>query len=251
MTERAANELLAPSGKTVADVRDLVRAHRANSAAPASAFAIDTTLRMSVPLTPAHQVQATNVVGLLRASGSDGTRAVLIGGHLDGVGTDPNGTVFAAANDNASGPAIAIEVARSLAQRKAELKRSVVFVAFAGEEEGYLGSEAYIARMAASPGRVESLVAMLNLDVIGCCGETLEASNESKALQDRVGAAAQRAGVPFRAVSGGGSDQQSFSKRGVPSTLILWSDYILHTTSDTAEKVDVRHLQRAGDVVTQ
>jgi Zn-dependent M28 family amino/carboxypeptidase len=97
---------------------------------------------------------------------------------------------------------------------------------------------------------VESLVAMINLDVIGCCGDTLEASNESKALQDRMAAAAQTNGVTFRAVSGGGSDQQSFARRGVPSTLVLWSDYILHTTSDTVAKVDVRHLQRAGDVVT-
>jgi hypothetical protein len=251
ISETVANELLAPSGKTVAQVRDLVRAHRANSSASVSAFGIDTTLRMNVPLKPVEQVQATNVVGLLRANGPDGARAVMIGGHLDGVGTDPNGTVFPAANDNASGPSIAIEVARVLAPHKAELRRSVIFVAFAGEEEGYLGSEAYVARMAASPGRVESLVAMLNLDVIGCCGETLQATAESKALQDRVGAAAQRNNIPFRAVSGGGSDQQSFSKRGVPATLILWSEYILHTTADTVDRVDVRHLQRAGDVVTQ
>jgi Zn-dependent M28 family amino/carboxypeptidase len=174
----------------------------------------------------------------------------MIGGHLDGVGTDPDGTVFPAANDNASGPAIAIEVARALADRKSELRRSVVFVAFSGEEQGFLGSEAYIARMSASPGRLESLVAMLNLDVIGCCGDTLEASNESKALQDRIAAAAQRNNVPFRGVSAGGSDQQSFSKRGVPSTLILWSEYILHTTADTIAKVDQRHLQLAGTVVT-
>ena len=251
ITESVANELLAPAGKTVAGVRDLVRAHRASSSAPVSAFAIDTSLQMSVPLMPTHEVQASNVVGLLRASGADGARAVMVGGHLDGVGTDPNGTVFPAANDNASGPSIAIEVARALVQHRSELRRSVIFVAFSGEEQGFLGSEAYIARMAASPGRVESLVAMLNLDVIGCCGDTLEASNESRTLQDRIGAAAQRNGVPFRGVSGGGSDQQSFSKRGVPSTLILWSDYILHTTADTVEKVDLRHLQQAGDVVSQ
>jgi len=249
ITEAAANELLAPAGRTVNEVRDTVRAHRANPLAPQSGFAVDTTVRMSVPLTPVHEVQAMNVVALLRASGPDASRAVMIGGHLDGVGTDPNGTVFSAANDNASGPAIAIEVARSLAAHRSELRRSVVFVAFSGEEEGYLGSEAYIARASASPGRLESLVAMLNLDVIGCCGDTLEASGESKALQDRIGAAAQRNSVPFRGVSGGGSDQQSFSKRGVPSTLILWSDYILHTAADTVDKVDVRHLQRAGDVV--
>src|SRR5213079_517692 len=129
---------------------------------------------------------ATNVVGLLRGTDADDAkRAVLVGGHLDGVGTDPNGTVFAAANDNASGPSITIEVARVLAAHRSELKRSVIFVAFAGEEEGFLGSESYIARMSSSPGRVESLVAMINLDVIGCCGEILEATNESRALQDR------------------------------------------------------------------
>src|SRR5947199_4275469 len=176
---------------------------------------------MSVSFTPVHAVQALNVVGVLRASGPDAARAVLVGGHLDGVGTDPNGTVFQAANDNASGPSIAIEVARALAAHKSELRRSVVFVAFAGEEEGFLGSEAYIARMASSPGRLESLVAMLNLDVIGCCGSTLEASNESKSLQDRVGAAAARNGVAFRGTGSGGSDQQPFARKGVPATLVL------------------------------
>ena len=251
VTEGAADELLAPSGHTVAGVRDAVRARRANAAAPPVAFPVDTMVHMSVALTPVHAVQATNVVGLLRASGPDGARAVMVGGHLDGVGTDPNGTVFAAANDNASGPSVMIEVARALAARRSELRRSVVFVAFSGEEEGNLGSEAYIARMAASPGRIESLVAMLNLDVIGCCGDTLEASNESAAIGERVGKAADRAGIPFRTTGPGGSDQTSFNRRGVPATLILWSDYILHTTADTASSVDVAHLQRAGDVVTQ
>ena len=251
ITESVANELLAPAGKTVAGVRDAVRARRSSPSAPESAFGIDTTIRMSVPVTPVHEVQAMNVVGLLRGNGTDATRAVLIGGHLDGVGTDPNGTVFSAANDNASGPSIMIEVARALAAHRSELQRSVVFVAFAGEEEGFVGSDAYIARMASSPGRVESLVAMLNLDVIGCCGDTLEASSESKALQDRVGAAAARNGIVFRGAGSGGSDQQPFARKGVPATLILWSDYILHTTADTVAKVDVAHLQKAGDVVSQ
>jgi hypothetical protein len=250
VTEGVANDLLAPSGKTVAQVRAAVQARRSTPSAPPPGFDVDTNVRMSVSLTPVHEVQAANVVGLLRASGPDAVRAVMVGGHLDGVGTDPNGTVFAAANDNASGPAITIEVARALAAHRSELKRSVVFVAFSGEEEGYLGSEAYAARMAASPGRVESLVAMLNLDVIGCCGDTLESSTESSAMVDRIRAAAGRAGIAFRSTGPGGSDQQTFSKRGVPSALILWSDYILHTTADTVAKVDVAHLQRAGDVVT-
>jgi Zn-dependent M28 family amino/carboxypeptidase len=206
---------------------------------------------MTLPLTAVHDVDGVNVVGLLRGSDPEmSKRAVLVGGHLDGVGTDPDGTVFTAANDNASGPAVTIEVARALAARRAELRRSVVFVAWAGEEEGLLGSEGYAGRMAVSPGRVESLVAYLNLDVIGCCGNTLEATDESAALVDRLRAAAERLGIPFQSVRGGGSDQTTFAKRGVPSSLILWSDYILHTPRDTVALIETSRLQKAGDVVT-
>ncbi|MGH2490012.1 MAG: M28 family metallopeptidase, partial [Candidatus Limnocylindria bacterium] len=131
-----------------------------------------------------------------------------------------------------------------------DLRRSVVFVAFAGEEEGLLGSEAYATRMAVSPGRVESLVAYLNLDVIGCCGNTLEASDESRALVDRIRAAATRFGIPFRSIRGGGSDHETFSKRGVPAAIVLWSDIILHTPRDTIALIETARLQKAGDVVT-
>jgi hypothetical protein len=251
VTESVANELLAPAAKTVAQVQSAVRARRSNPAAPSPAFETDVTVRMTLPLSPVRDVEGVNVVGLLRGADPDvSKRAVLVGGHLDGVGTDPDGTVFTAANDNASGPAITIEVARALSAKRVELKRSVVFVAFAGEEEGLLGSEAYAARTAVSPGRVESLVAYLNLDVIGCCGNTLEASDESAALVDRLRAAALRLGVPFQSVRGGGSDQTTFAKRGVPSSLILWSDYILHTPRDTIAVIETPRLQKAGDVVT-
>jgi aminopeptidase YwaD len=232
-------------------VQSAVRARRSNPAAPSPAFETGVTVRMSLPLTPVRDVEGINVIGLLR--GIDPTlskRAVLIGGHLDGVGTDPDGTVFPAANDNASGPAVTIEVARALVAKRTELKRSIVFVAFAGEEEGYLGSEAYAGRMAVSPGRVESLVAYLNLDVIGCCGNTLEASDESSALVDRIRAAARTLGVPFQSIRGGGSDQTTFAKRGVPSALILWNDIILHTPRDTVALIETPRLQKAGDVVT-
>jgi hypothetical protein len=251
ITESVANELLAPSAKTVAQVQSAVRARRANPTAPSPSFETDVTVRMTLPLTAVHDVDGVNVVGLLRGSDPEmSKRAVLVGGHLDGVGTDPDGTVFTAANDNASGPAVTIEVARVLAARRAELRRSVVFVAWAGEEEGLLGSEGYAGRMAVSPGRVESLVAYLNLDVIGCCGNTLEATDESAALVDRLRAAAERLGIPFQSVRGGGSDQTTFAKRGVPSSLILWSDYILHTPRDTIALIETSRLQKAGDVVT-
>jgi hypothetical protein len=251
ITESVADELLAPAATTVAQVQSAVRARRSNPTAPSPAFETNVTVRMTLPLTAVREVEGTNVIGLLRGRDPElSKRAVLVGGHLDGVGTDPDGTVFSAANDNASGPAITIEVARALTTKRTELKRSIVFVAFAGEEQGLLGSEAYAARMAVSPGRVESLVAYLNLDVIGCCGNTLQASDESAALVDRLRAAARRLGVPFQSIHGGGSDQATFAKRGVPSALIFWSDIILHTPRDTIALIETPRLQKAGDVVT-
>ena len=252
VSETVANDLLAPSGKSLATVQALVRAHRADPSAPVSGFDVPETVRMSVSLTPVHDVDAMNVVGLLRAPDpNNATRAVLVGGHLDGVGTDPNGAVFQAANDNASGPSVAIEVARALAASRASLNHSIVFVAFAGEEEGFYGSEAYIAQMAAAPGRVESLVAALNLDVIGCCSDTLIVSNESPDLQHRVIDAARALGVATEGTGSGGSDQTSFARRRVPAVLIGTRDYILHVYADTPSVVEESRLKKAGDVVTQ
>ena len=251
ITEDVANELLAPSGKRLADVQAAVRARRSDPAAPAAGFDVPTTIRMSVSLTPVHDVDAINVVGLLRAGNAESAkRAVLVGGHLDGVGTDPDGSVFQAANDNASGPAVTIEVARALASVRSSLVHSVVFVAFAGEEEGFFGSEAYVAQTATTPGRVESLIAMINLDVIGCCGDTLIVSNEAPDLQRRVRDAATKLGVTSASIGGGGSDQTSFTRRRVPAVFIGWSDFILHTYRDTPSVVQASRLQKAGDVVS-
>jgi hypothetical protein len=207
ITQEIANELLAPAGKTLSGAQDLVRARRGDPNAPAPGFDVPMTVRMTVSLTPVHDVDAFNVVGLLRAPDpNNAQRAVLVGGHLDGVGTDPDGSVFQAANDNASGPAVTIEVARALARVRSSLNHSIVFVAFDGEEEGFFGSEAYVAQMTSIPGRAESLVAMLNLDVIGCCSDTLIVSNEAPDLQRRVRDTAARLGISTQTTSPGGSE---------------------------------------------
>ncbi len=251
ISTEVADQLLAPAGRTVSSTQDLVRARRADPNAPASGFDVPTTVRMTVSLTPVHDVEAINVVGLLRSPDSNNTqRAVLVGGHLDGVGTDPDGSVFQAANDNASGPAVTIEVARALAASRSSLSHSIVFAAFAGEEEGYFGSEAYIAQMAVAPGRVESLVAVLNLDVIGCCTDTLLVSNEAPDLQRRVRDTAARLGVQSDGTGSGGSDQQSFARRRVPAVFIGAADFILHVYADKPAVVEASWLKKAGDVVT-
>ncbi|MEK7860352.1 MAG: M28 family peptidase [Chloroflexota bacterium] len=245
----SANDLLASSGRRVADLVAAVEAQRRGGGA-SPAFATGTALRLSVPLTPVREVQASNVVGLLRGSDPDlSKRAVLVGGHLDGVGTDPDGTIFQAANDNASGPSVTIEVARALVARRSELPYSVIFVAFAGEEQGLSGSEAFVTQTASIPGRRESLVGHLNLDVVGCCGTTVSASDESEPMLQRARRAAEQLGIPFTPGGRASSDHVSFARRGVHATLLNWSDIgPIHTTSDTIAAITPERLRAIGRV---
>lgn len=255
VTEAVADELLAGSGKRLAELRRTVEEQlrtlgTTGATVPVSiSFEAPAPLRLSLPLTPVREVEAINVVGIIRgADAEQAKRAVLVGGHLDGVGTDPDGTVFEAANDNASGPALTIELARSLVARKAELRHSVIVVAFAGEEQGLWGSDHYATNVSTIPGRAESLLAYLNLDVVGCCGPSLGASEESPALFARAKRAAEAEGVPL-STSRGSSDHASFLRRRVEVLHLLWGDTgPLHTVRDTAASVTAERLGTIGRV---
>jgi Zn-dependent M28 family amino/carboxypeptidase len=211
-------------------------------------------VRFSVPVSNVHEVIGQNVIGILR--GSDPARAdkfVLVGGHLDGIGTDPDGTVFPSANDNGSGPSVMLEVARVLAANRGALKNSVIFAAFAGEEEGLVGSEYFVNQSLTTPLRPGNVLAFVNLDVSGCCGETLAASDENFAMHARLASAADRFGYAFGYTPAlGGSDHFSYSRRGVPAALVGWTEFGgFHTTRDTIDTVTAVHLEMVGRVATQ
>lgn len=260
VSEAVADELIAPSGKRIADLRRTLEERRrrseqrpslVRSAPEPLSFDTTTRVRISVPIGPPERVNTMNVVGMLR--GSDAERAkkfVIVGGHLDGIGTDPDGTVFPGANDNASGPAVTIEIARVLAANKAMLRNSVIFVAFAGEEEGLIGSEAFISNSITTPYRPDNVVAFINLDMDGCCGG-LGASDENFALHQRVKSAAERLGYDLDYASGS-SDHFAFLRRRVPAVMISGTEVgPFHTVGDTPATVDPARLRASGEVVLQ
>jgi hypothetical protein len=261
VSEAVADELLAASGKHVADLRktlqdrqERARTHPSIARVTPQPLSFDTTarVRFSVPVGPVHKVRTANVVGLLR--GSDPERSgkfVVMGGHLDGIGTDPDGTVFPAANDNASGPSVAIEVARVLVDNRARMRNSVVVAVFAGEEQGLVGSELFVNQSLVMPWRPDNVVSFFNLDVAGCCGPELGASEESFALHQRLSNAADRLGVPF-GYTRGSSDHFSYVRRRVPAVMVAWTDFTgFHTTGDTLATIETWRLRAAGEVTTQ
>jgi len=117
-------------------------------------------------------VQVRNVVGLI--PGADPTRnreVVVVGAHYDHLGLGGDGslapdsrTVHNGADDNASGTAALMEVARIMEESGGAPSRSVLFIAFTGEEKGLWGSAHYVDEPLLP---MENTVAMLNMDMVG------------------------------------------------------------------------------------
>lgn len=200
------------------------------------------------------RAETANVAAIL--PGADPAVAgecVVVGAHHDhlGLGGDASlapeqaGAVHPGADDNASGVAAALEIARALAA-DGPRRRTVLVAAFAAEELGLLGS----ARLVAEPPPacpVERMQLMVNLDMIGRPrGGKLyvDGADTAKGLRALVPAlASRRPALPLRIAFGGDgygpSDHTSFLARGVPVLFFFTgahADY--HRPSDTAEKVD-------------
>jgi Zn-dependent M28 family amino/carboxypeptidase len=118
------------------------------------------TIKMSTSHFP--EGKGTNVIGLLKGTDPDLSKEVIIiGAHLDHLGMCYE--LLPGANDNASAVAVMMGVAKALAVNKIPLKRTVLFVAFGSEEQGLLGSRAYIS----SPVLPLEKSIFLNMDGVG------------------------------------------------------------------------------------
>jgi hypothetical protein len=169
-----------------------------------------------------------NVVGRLPGTGEFSGQAIVLGAHFDHLGRGPFGSrephaagaIHNGADDNASGTAAVLEVARLLAAERSSNRpaRTVLVALFSGEEAGALGSAFFVAN---APFPAESVVAMLNFDMVGRLRERrllvlgARTAREWPALLDSLNATA---GFDLRA-SGDGwgpSDHASFYARGIP-----------------------------------
>lgn len=216
---------------------------------------------VAVSLTVELRIEKSSAVNVVaKRKGSTSAGAVIVGAHLDHLGFGgsnslaPDSTAaHLGADDNASGVAAVLEVARTLSASPEPLSRDVVFVAFSGEEAGVLGSSALVA---AKPPWLEGAWAMLNLDMVGRLRMNelavlgAESAPEWKAL---VETACQVARMSCSA-SGDGygpSDHISFYSAGVPVLHFFTGahgDY--HKPSDVPGKVNVIGAAKVSEVVT-
>ncbi len=200
-----------------------------------------------------------NVVGVIPGKKPElSDQSVVIGAHYDHLGLgwpdvrgDNKGKVHPGADDNASGVAVLIELAGEL-RKNLNPDRTLVFVAFTGEEAGKRGSGYYVAHQHQYP--LEKCIGMLNLDTVGRLGKkklmVLGAGSAREWVHIFRGASFVT-GVELETVSSDldASDQISFEAAGVPAVQLFTGpheDY--HRPTDTHEKIDAEGLEKVASV---
>ncbi|MBS7529287.1 DUF4910 domain-containing protein [Hazenella sp. IB182353] len=171
-------------------------------------------------------------------------QTLIVGAHYDGVDTP-------AANDNASGTATLLEVARVLAKKK--LDHNLRFVAFGAEEAGLIGAYEYVDAL--DDAEKENISGMLNMDMVGV-GDTLNLmTGEEDAVSwiaDDAAELAEKDGITFERGSSTRSDHYAFEQAGIPVVFFHYSeDPYYHTDEDTIDKIQKEDLKTAGTLAAK
>jgi hypothetical protein len=192
--------------------------------------------------------ELNNVEAFLPAKGKRAKEYIVVGAHYDHLGRGGQGSLAAyagqihhGADDNASGTAAIMELARLLSSGP-PLPRSIIFIAFSGEEEGLLGSQHWVSE---PPVPLKQVVAMINLDMVGRV-------KDKSLLVGGVGTAApfenilkrldEQSPLDFKSTWRNGvapSDNTSFVSHEIPVLFFfsgLHADY--HRPTDTADKIN-------------
>ncbi len=212
----------------------VVAAAGEDAAALRSAARAGTTLTIDSP-----NATATAAKNIIARPSKDTECRLLVGGHFDTVVSAPG------ANDNGSGTANVLELARAFAADG--LDSGLCFATFSAEESGLYGSEA-LAQQMKSDGTLPKL--MLNLDVTGI-GSRVEVIGDSGyvsqtlEIANSIGVAAAKSQLPANT----GSDHMSFQKVGVPVIFFTSGEFkTIHSPADLLKDIDESELDRVGDL---
>jgi aminopeptidase N len=206
-------------------------------------------------------VTLRNVVGILPGTEPAWKdQSALLTAHYDHLGrgwpdvhSGDEARIHPGADDNASGVAVLLELARSLAAAGSP-RRTLIFVAFTGEEAGMLGSRHYVDH----PVRpLDRIMGVINLDTVGRLGDkklSVLATGTATEWPHIFRGSSYVTGVESRMIPDAveSSDQKSFIDRGVPAVQIFTDphpDY--HRPGDTADRIDGAGLVKVATFVKE
>ncbi|MFT7620288.1 MAG: hypothetical protein ACI97A_003945 [Planctomycetota bacterium] len=210
-------------------------------------------------------VKAPNVIGMI--DGSDEklkSEVVICGSHLDHIGTSRNGKINNGADDDGSGTTSLLAVARAIAKNTTKPKRSIVFIAVCGEEDGLLGSEYYVENPIIP---IKDTICELQMDMVGRNEEgkgdrpekniktthLVGSKKLSMDLHKMIIKMNRHIGFEFEYDEEAvytRSDHYNFAKKGIPIAFFFSGfhpDY--HRPTDTVEKINFVKLANTAKLV--
>jgi hypothetical protein len=194
------------------------------------------------------QIKTNNIIGIIEGEGPHADETIVIGAHYDHLGMGGPGSraggrreIHNGADDNATGTAAILELARRFNQRDKKPGRRLVFICFTAEEMGLLGARYYVENPIYP---IENTVAMVNFDMIGWLRDnTLTLYNWSTSPQFNEIFANANEGIDFElkkpTMNFGGSDHLPFNAREVPNMFIhTGTNSVYHTPEDDFEAIN-------------
>ncbi|WP_407656697.1 M28 family peptidase [Lysinibacillus yapensis] len=208
------------------------------------------TVTATLKIEGAKSEEATshNVVATKKATQKSTNQLILVGAHHDSVDGAPG------ANDDASGTATVLELARVFANSPTDT--DIRFVTFGAEENGLLGSYEYVSKM--TDEDYERTVGMFQMDMVGSqdAGELIMYTNdgEKNIVTDLGAAAGARLANTGEAIpygEGGRSDHVPFEEAGIPAALFIHApvEPWYHTPEDNLDKISLDKLEEVSNIV--
>lgn len=185
-----------------------------------------------------------NIIGTLPAQRrAKKAETIVIGAHYDSVDTP-------GANDNASGTATMMEIARVLSKEK--LAYNIKFIAFGAEEIGLVGSYNYVSSL--EEKELYNIVAMINLDMVGV-GDTIGVMTARKDAKSFVADLAEdyvkTFGHSYERKTSSASDHVPFEEAEIPVVFLNYGpDPYYHTKEDSLDKIQKNNLYNMCTLVT-
>jgi hypothetical protein len=218
------------------------------------ALPLDARVRLAVPRTPLTTTLTANVLGLW--PGSDpvlSDEVIIVGAHYDHIGRTPDGLYFPGANQNGSGVAAMLEMARVWQATGFQPARSVLFVAWGAEERDSAGVRHYLSDPAVPISRTAAVIA---LDTIAD-GEGYRLlfygdGEEDLPLIHRLDVGTTQLGRDGWRRGGVDGWHALFGAEDMPTAKLMWAEAEegFYRLDDTAEAIDPERLANSGEIVT-
>lgn len=251
-----AEQLIEPAGWTVEELLD-------DSAVQSGQtwYTHDLTgqAHMSLELTRPQEVQIPSVIGYIPGTDLDlADEVVVLFTYYDGLGTDPNGTVFPAVNHNATGVAMLLELARLWQDQGLDTRRTTMFVAWGGEALENSGAKDWIEdafnfrhiRSQSARGNVSPAI-LLQLDYVGAGGDMIVVESDSRLdrLSESIEESAADVEVPLALAEDYDALASGIVSSRISSWALLgWEESAVPPQDDTIEKIDSTKLQQFGEL---